>query len=111
MRTGDEIREIFNLKYNNLNSGQAPGLNDFEISLLLTDAQKQIIEEYYTGMFAKRQPFESVERLRKNLSVITKEWSDLCSNFEVSGSKFQVPGYHSYLIKSNPDLGIEVPSF
>jgi|GEM_PF-4873811 len=72
-RSGNEIREIFNLRYNNLNSGIAPGLNDFEISLLLTDAQKQIIEEYYTGLFAKRQPFESVERLRKNLTLITKE--------------------------------------
>ena len=93
MRSGDEIREIFNLRYNNLNSGVAPGLNDFEISLLLTDAQKQIIDEYYTGLFAKRQPFESVERLRKNLSVITVENPNVTLEF----SEFLFRTYLSYM--------------
>lgn len=73
MRTGDEIREIFRLKYSNIDSGQAPGISDFELSLLLTDAQKQIVDEYYSGAYARRQPLEDVERVRKNLSILIRE--------------------------------------
>jgi len=103
MRTGDEIREIFNLRYNNLNSGMSPGLNDFEISLLLTDAQKQIIDEYYTGMFAKRQSFESVERLRKNLSVITKE-SSVMIKTGLNKEDYNFRGFYDYHVMLEDDV-------
>ena len=72
MRTGDEVREIFNLKYNNINSGVSPGLNDYEISLFLTEAQKEVIENFYSGSM-KGYSFEQMEKIRKNLSVLTKE--------------------------------------
>ena len=72
MRTGDEFRELFNLKYNNVNSGQAPGLNDYDISLYLSDAQRQIIESFYSGSI-KGYTYEAMEKIRKNLSVITKK--------------------------------------
>ena len=73
MRSGDEIRELFNLKYNNLNSSQSPGFNDFEISMLLTNAQREVVDMYYTGYYHRNQSFEIVERVRKNISIITKE--------------------------------------
>jgi hypothetical protein len=72
MRSSDETREIFNLRYNNVNSGQAPGLNDYEVSLFLTAAQREIIEGFYSGN-AKGLSFEKTEKVRKNLSIITKE--------------------------------------
>jgi hypothetical protein len=74
MRTGDELREMFNLKYNNINSGSSPGLNDYEISLYLTEAQREIIENFYAGSM-KGFTFEQMEKVRKNLSVVTKESS------------------------------------
>ena len=76
MRSGDEFREIFNLKYNNINSGVSPGLNDYEISLYLTEAQKEIIENFYSGS-SKGFTFEGEEKVRKNLTYITKEWEYL----------------------------------
>jgi hypothetical protein len=72
MRTGDEIREIFNLKFNNINSGTSPGLNDYEISLYLTEAQKEVIENFYAGS-VKGFTFEQMEKIRKNLTDVTVE--------------------------------------
>ena len=72
MRTGDEFREVFNLKFNNINSGVSPGLNDYEISLYLTEAQREIIENFYSGSM-KGLTFEQMEKVRKNLTDITKE--------------------------------------
>jgi len=80
MRTGDEFREIFNLKYNNINSGVSPGLNDYEISLYLTEAQKEIIEGFYSGSM-KGFSFEQQEKIRKNLSAITKETKTVLGSF------------------------------
>lgn len=40
------IRDRFNLQYNNIFSNQAPGLVDYEISMYLTMAHIEIIDEY-----------------------------------------------------------------
>src|SRR5215469_532083 len=73
MRTGDEFREIFNLKYNNINSGISPGINDYEISLYLTEAQRQIVAEYYTGKITNPSlSFETIERIREDISKIVE---------------------------------------
>ena len=101
MRRGDEVREVFNLKYNNLNSGQSPGFNDFEISLLLTDAQRQIVDEYYSGTHMKRQSFESVERVRKNISSITKE-IEFKEGFNEENSYFKRGTFKNYFSVNIP---------
>lgn len=40
------IRDRFNLQYNNIFSNQAPGLEDYEISMYLNMAHVEIIDEY-----------------------------------------------------------------
>ncbi len=40
------VRDRFNLQYNNVFSNQAPGLEDFEISMYLNMAHVEIIDEY-----------------------------------------------------------------
>ena len=40
------VRDRFNLQYNNIFSNQAPGLVDYEISMYLTMAHIEIIDEY-----------------------------------------------------------------
>ena len=55
MRTGQEIRDIFNLHYDNIMSAASPGLNDYEISLYLTQAHKEIIYNYYSGKVVSKK--------------------------------------------------------
>jgi hypothetical protein len=68
MKTLLDIRDTFNMMYNNVNSGAAPGLNDYEISQYLTMAQRKIVDEYYSGNNVKGLSFEATESLRKRLS-------------------------------------------
>lgn len=42
-----EFSDEFDILYNNINSNQAPGLNDYEKSIFLTKAQEELILSYY----------------------------------------------------------------
>lgn len=75
MRSGQELRDTFNTYFSNINSGIAPGINDYEISLFLTKAQYDILDEYYKGSPIKGLTFEDSERVRKILSNTTKHSS------------------------------------
>lgn len=44
------VRDRFNLQYNNVFSNQAPGLVDYEISMYLTMAHIEIIDEYSASL-------------------------------------------------------------
>lgn len=48
MTTGEFSTE-FDVLYNNITSNQAPGLNEYEKSVLLTKAQSQILIEYFNN--------------------------------------------------------------
>lgn len=71
MRTGSEIRDIFNLHYDNILSGASPGINDYEISLYLTQAHREIIYNYYSGN-SKGDSFDSSEKIKAYLSHYIK---------------------------------------
>ena len=45
--TVQEFSERFDILYNNITSNQAPGLNEYEKSVLLTQAQSQLVKEYF----------------------------------------------------------------
>jgi len=70
--TGSELRNLFNIQYNNIFSGYSPGLNDYDISLYLTKAVKELVQTYYTGQ-ADGNPVDSTEELREILAFYTKE--------------------------------------
>lgn len=44
------VRDRFNLQYNNIFSNQAPGLEDFELSMYLNMAHVEIIDEYSNNL-------------------------------------------------------------
>ena len=50
-----EMLNQFELLYNNIASNQAPGLNPYEISLILTKAQKEIMKNYFNPKGNKYQ--------------------------------------------------------
>lgn len=71
MYTLPEIRNKFNLQYNNIASGAAPGLNDYEISLYLTQAYKEVIYNSYSGT-TKGEAVDDSERMKSLLRPLTK---------------------------------------
>jgi hypothetical protein len=50
-----EFFQEFNLLYNNIDSGIAPGLSKYEISVLLTNAQEELIKDYYNPKSNSKQ--------------------------------------------------------
>lgn len=71
MRTVEEWLQEFNLLYNNISSDKAPGLEPYEISCFLTNAQEAIVVALYKG--ALGTPFESTEEVTSYLGTLVKQ--------------------------------------
>ena len=67
--TVDDFSIEFDLLFNNIASNKAPGLNDYEKSLFLTQAQELVVRGLYSS---GEQSFESTEELTSYLSSVTK---------------------------------------
>jgi hypothetical protein len=70
--TASEIKEEFNLRYNNALSG-APGLDTFEISSYLTVAQEQYVKKTYDATRDSSISFERTEKARRSLNELVKD--------------------------------------
>lgn len=68
------VRDRFNLQYNNIFSNQAPGLVDYEISMYLTMAHIEIIDEYSNNidLFEKYRSVLTSYILEEHLSVLSQ---------------------------------------
>ena len=66
-----EIKEEFNLRYNNAAEG-APGLDTFEISSYLTIAQEQYVKLNYDATKDPSTSFEAKEKSRRVLNELVK---------------------------------------
>ena len=96
MRSALEVRNLFNLKYQNLNSGVAPGLNDYEISLYLTEGKKQIIDYYYSDNL--KGSIDENERVKKYLSVLVKPSEPIELN-DLLDESVHFSGYYTYKVE------------
>ena len=65
--TPTEFRNEFDLLYNNIMSDMAPGLDDYEVSLFLTQAQEELVQQLYSGS-GNFTGFEANEKVRRNLA-------------------------------------------
>lgn len=83
MKTVDEWLQAFNLLYNNIASDKAPGLEPYEISKFLTDAQLSIVIALYKGSFGNA--FEATEDNTEYLSTLVRQAS--VSDGTISGSE------------------------
>lgn len=54
-RVNQEMLNQFEILYNNIASNQAPGLNPYEISLVLTKAQNELVKNYFNPKGNKYQ--------------------------------------------------------
>lgn len=74
MKTVDEWLQAFNLLYNNIASDKAPGLEPYEISRFLTDAQNAIVVALYKGTLGSS--FESNEETTAALECLVKQHTE-----------------------------------
>jgi hypothetical protein len=68
-----EFSNQFDVLYNNIMSNAAPGLNEYEKSVFLTQAQRDIVIGIYNGREVPGLSFESVEESRRYLSELVNE--------------------------------------
>ena len=80
--TPDEFEERFDVLYNNITSNQAPGLNTYEKSVLLTKAQDEILKNYFTANSKGNnlgQGFDDSAKRQIDFSMLTAAKSDSSS--------------------------------
>lgn len=70
MITAQEIINKFNLHYDNISSGGAPGINNYEMSIFLTQAFREVIFNQYNGN-VKGEAIDETERMKSLLGLLT----------------------------------------
>ena len=73
--TTTEMSRRFDIFYNNIASNQAPGLNSYEKSVILTKAQDDLVKERYSPFNDTKKGFESSENRRVELKELIKPYS------------------------------------
>lgn len=73
--TNQEFRNFFDISYNAIASNSAPGIDDFELSVYLTQAQLEIVKNYYDPLSNRKQKgFEATEKRRRDLNQLVKDY-------------------------------------
>lgn len=70
-----EFSDQFDVLYNNITSNQAPGLNEYEKSLFLTKAEKEIVKNYFSANSAGntlKQGFDDSAKRQADFSILMK---------------------------------------
>lgn len=70
--TAAEFKNEFNIAYNNIMSGAAAPLDDYEISVFLTKAQEEIVLSLYSGRPSGILQIEQQEETRRYLNDLIK---------------------------------------
>lgn len=86
--TISEMSDQFDVLYNNITSNQAAGLNEYEKSLFLTKAEKEIVKNYFTANSKGNnigQGFDDSAKRQADFSVLMK--TGTCTSVSTSTSK------------------------
>ena len=75
--TTQEFSNEFDVLYNNIMSNAAPGLDEYEKSVFLTNAQDEIVIDLYNGKNPLGESFESTEEIRRYLSELNKTYTTI----------------------------------
>lgn len=105
------VRDRFNLQYNNVFSNQAPGLVDYEISMYLTMAHIEIIDEYSASfdLFEKNRSLLTAYIVQENISgtiATTKDRGIDYQTFEFTENYWKI--LKEYAITNSNALGIPI---
>ena len=105
------VRDRFNLQYNNVFSNQAPGLVDYEISMYLTMAHIEIIDEYSASfaLFEKNRSLLTAYIVQENIpgTITTKKDRGIdYQTFEFTENYWKI--LKEYAITNSNALGIPI---
>ena len=105
------VRDRFNLQYNNVFSNQAPGLVDYEISMYLTMAHIEIIDEYSASLdlFEKNRSLLTAYIVQKTIPgtiATTKDRGIDYQTFEFTENYWKI--LKEYAITNSNALGIPI---
>ena len=85
--TPQEFSSEFDILYNNIMSNKAPGLDDYEKSFFLTQAQEILVLTYYNGNNPSNDSFEKTEEIRRYLDALVTKETPKAENSEESKEK------------------------
>lgn len=95
--TTKEFSLEFDILYNNIMSGQAPGINEYEKSVILTKAQDQLIKNYFNPLGNKYQEGHSDNHKR------TIDFSNIIkSSNAITGTKGVDTMYKDTMVYDRP---------
>lgn len=89
-----EFSNEFDVLYNNIMSNAAPGLNEYEKSVFLTQAQEEFIVATYSGRLQGIDSFEGTEEVKKyldNLIISISIYPNSNLTLNRNGVSFSVP--------------------
>lgn len=71
--TVEELSREFDIYYNNIRSASAPGLDEYEKSIFLTEAQEEIVRNIYSPQESLQGSFEDIELKRRYIDKLLKQ--------------------------------------
>lgn len=101
MKSVTEWSTQFDLYWNNIASDKAPGLEEYEKSVFLTDAQDSIVVALYKGQLGKG--FEVTEELKDYLDTLVKQVT-VTNPAPSSFPRMLSDKYHSVVFETPGDL-------
>lgn len=109
--TNQEFYDEFDVLYNSICSNQAPGLDVYEKSVLLTEAQEELIKECYSGQSSS---FEINEAIRRSLDSLVNFATLLPTNeiVPIGGTVYTLPNTlpNKLWLITYEDVKLTVPS-
>jgi len=117
-----ELKNEFDILYNNIASNAAPGLDLYEISVYLTKAQLEIIKEYNGPLNKYQKGFDGSDKRRIDLKELIKDYKSttaIISNdritstfqskfFQIPNDVFLIKYEKANYTKNNCDIEIDV---
>lgn len=85
-----EFSDQFDVLYNNITSNQAPGLNEYEKSVVLTKAEKEVVKNYFTANSKGNnlgQGFDDSAKRQADFSLLMKTYHGEQDNSLTEDSK------------------------
>ena len=106
--TTKEFSNEFDLLYNNISSNAAPGLNEYEKSVFLTQAQEDFIIGIYTGRLSNGTPYEGTEEIKRyldSLLILTTIQSNFNTTLTPDNTSFTLPSDILYIVYEQAKAG------
>jgi len=110
--TIQEFSDRFDLLYNNVTSNQAPGLDEWEKSVFLTTAEKEIVKNYFTANSKGNtlgQGFDDSAKRQADFSVLMKTQActqtTLTDKFDKRSTAFDYPEDVFIVINESVEVG------